>query len=491
MFVASHGKGKGSLRRPPRIAVVGAGVGGLAAAETLLRFSEERSRPIELVLVDGADRVGGVTGTEAFEGALLERGPDSFVTHKPAALALCRRLGLEDRIVPHAPGPTQILHNGQLVPVPAGFALLAPSRIDPILASPLLGWRGKLRAAAESKVPRERSDEDESVASFVRRRFGDELYDRIAEPIAGAIHLADLERLSLAATFPRFRALEREHGSVTRGLRRAAELAGSGAGAPPAPPLAVLRGGCGALVDALAARLPEGALRLGGTVLRIERIESFEGDRTGFRLRIEGQTPLAADALLLATPARAAVRLLAEIEPALAAEIGSIGSASCVSLHLAWDRNAIARPPRSHGFFVPRTAASPLVAAGFLDAKFADRVAAGELVVRLFLGGALHPEVEGWSDAELVELGRATLAPLLGASAPPLWSHVVRHPGAMPQPAVGHLALVERARGRLAALPGLELAGGALGTYGLPDTIAAGESAAEGLFEVLSGAWRS
>jgi oxygen-dependent protoporphyrinogen oxidase len=455
--------------------VLGAGIGGLAAAHRLRELAEERGVALELAVFDAAGRPGGVAGTDLVQGALLERGPDTAVTHKPAAVALCARLGLGARLARRPPGSTAIFDGVRALPVPAGFALLAPGRIGPLLRSPLLAWPGRLRALAEPAVASRRAaaGEDESVASFVRRRYGRALLERLVEPIVGAIYMADVERLSLEATFPRCAALEREGRSVRRALRRAAE------GGP--PPLAALAGGFGELVDALLARLPPGALRLGARALALAR----EGGR--FALSLAGGARESADAVVVAVPGAAAAPLLAPLDRALGEAVAAIDYASCATLHLAWPRAAVERPPAVHGLFVPRRAGLPLVAVTFVDVKFPERVPAGCVVARLFLGGAARADLLALSDADLAALGEGALAPLLRPREPPAFRHLVRHPRAMPQLAVGHLALVERIRARLEEHPGLELAGGPLGAYGVPDAIAAGESAAERLFERVAG----
>ena len=462
---------------------MGAGVGGLAAAHRLALLAAERGSPLDLVVLEASDRAGGVVGTEAHEGALLERGPDTLVTHKPAGVELCRRLGLGDRLVHLPAGGIDILHRGRLLPVPAGFALLAPTRRWPLLSSPLLGWRGKLRALGEPLVSRggPAAGDDESVASFVRRRFGEELLERIVEPIVGAIYMADVERLSLAATFPRFLTAEREHGSVAAGLRQRPPRRTGAAPAEPAavPVVAALSGGLGQIVSALVARLPEGCLRLRTRVERLRR------DGQGWALELADGRSLSAAAVLIAAPAPSAALLLRDLDPELAAPLAAISYASCATVHLAWRRPAVARPPRNLGFFVPRSAGLAPVAGSFVNVKFPTRAPADQVVARLFLGGAARPEVDGRTDAELVEIAAGALAPLLGARGALAWSRVFRHRRAMPQLAVGHLALVARARARLDLHPGLELAGGPVGAYGLPDAIAAGEAAAARLLEAL------
>ncbi len=460
--------------RTPRVAVVGAGIGGLAAAHHLHRLSRERGLPLEVVVLEGSDRPGGWLATERCEGALLERGPDTLVTHKPAGLALCRQLGLGDRLVFKPAGQIDILDAGSLLPLPTGFALAGPIRARPVLASPLLSWQGKLRALAEPWVrPRVSAPEppgsgkvpaDESVAAYVRRRFGEEFHRRITEPVVGGLFMADTEELSLAATFPRLAAPESLKGNP------AAPQPGAAPSPPPAA--ATLEGGLGQIVPALVGRLPEGSLRLG------QRVEGLTRAEGGYVLHLPAG-PLEADAVVVALPAQSASALLEGLDPALGGDLGRIDYASSVTVYLSWPRRRLGQPPNCQGFFIPRTAGSPVVAASFVSLKFPERVPKDQLVVRVFLGGALHPDTIDRPDEELVRLAAGTLAPLLALRQPPLWTRVWRQRGAMPQRKVGHPALVARIQTRLQEHPGLALAGGPLGAYGVPDSIAEGEAAAE------------
>lgn len=482
---------------PPRVAIVGAGIGGLAAAHRLARAAAEQGRPIEITLFEASERAGGVLATEVCEGVLLERGPDTLVTHKPAGLALCDRLGFAERITYPETGHIEILDRGRLLPLPAGFAFLAPTRWQSLLSTPLLSWPGKLRALAEPLIaPRPRGPgepADESVASFVRRRFGRELYRRLSEPVVGGITMADVENLSVAANFPRLANLEHEPGRVSGGWRRRSAPAGAhgardaddrgpaGPGRSLAPQIATLSGGLGQLVDALVAALPPGSVRLGRPVLNLVRHSE------GFHLRMADGETLAVDAVLLAIPAHAAAPLLADLAPPIAEDLRRISYASCVTVNLSWPRAAVERPPQGHGFFVPGTAGLAVVAATFVNVKFPERVPGDQIVARVFLGGALHPDAADGQDADLVDLAVRTLKPLLGLRQPPAWSRVWRHRQAIPQRSVGYLAVAARLSEGLTRHPGLDFAGGPMGAYGLPDSIAAGEAAAERLLGWLAG----
>ncbi len=200
----------------PHVVIVGGGIAGLAAAHRLQEISREREFPLQFTLLEASNRLGGTLATEKRDGFLLELGPDSFISEKPWALALCRRMGLESELIgtQDAHRATFVVHKGKLVPLPEGFMLMAPTRVTSLARSRLFSWPGKLRMALDLVLPRTAECEDESLGSFVRRRFGLEVLERVAQPLIGGIYTADPERLSLAATMPRFLQMEREHRSV-------------------------------------------------------------------------------------------------------------------------------------------------------------------------------------------------------------------------------------------------------------------------------------
>src|SRR5437588_626616 len=253
-----------------RIVVVGGGVAGRAAAHRLIEVGAAGQIPVEPFLFESRDRLGGIIATERTGGCIIEGGPDAFLTEKPWAVALCERLGLADRLIPtrEAPRRTFVLHRGRLEPLPDGFALLGPSRLGPVLRSPLLSWRGKLRLAMDLVLPRGRVDGDESVGAFVARRFGREVLDRVVQPLVSAVYTADPSAISLAATMPRFREMERRHRSIAWALARSATRRRDAQGSGPRWSLFVTpSGGMQDLVESVARRLPRSAGRsiLAGT----------------------------------------------------------------------------------------------------------------------------------------------------------------------------------------------------------------------------------
>ena len=458
-----------------RVAIVGGGVTGLAAAYRLQEAAAHGNLPrVEIRVLEASGRPGGLVRTETVSGLVLETGADSMIAQKPAGLALAERLGLGDEIVRlETPRPTmQVVHRGRLVDLPAGFLLLAPSRLRSLLGSRLFSWRGKLRMLAEPLVPRRSSGAtDESLAAFVARRLGREALDRAAEPIVGGLYTADADRLSLAATMPRFLELERKHGSVVRGLRRAVSAR---RGKTAAPGFVWLHGGMERLVDRLVAALAPGTVTLGARVEGIAR-EAAIGT---WRIETAGRPAFHADAVILAAPGFDAARLVAPVDLTLARDLAALDYASCATVHLLYRAERVRAPLSSYGFFVPRTAGLSILGCSYVSEKFKGRAPADRVLLRAFLGGARDPGILDRSDDERIETAHRTLAGLLQIEGDPEWARSHAHPRSMPQYVVGDRGRIERIDERMGSHPGLFVAGSVVGAVGLPDCIESGERTA-------------
>ena len=462
-----------------RLAVIGAGFTGLAAA---LR-ARERAPQIDTVVLEAAGRPGGGVFTETADGFRVESGADSFITEKPWALALCERLGLTDRLIRTRPGErrTMVLHGGRLHPLPEGFLLLAPTQLWTLALSPLFTWAGKARMALDLVRPRRRGGGDESLASFVRRRLGEEALERVADALVGGIYTADPERLSLAATMPRFLEMERTHRSVIRGLRATATPGEAGAAGARYGLFASHRDGMGALVADLAARLPAGVLRLGTAV------QALELDGASWRVRCADGEAIEADAVVLAVPAHRAAELLRGVDPALAAELDAIRYASSAAVSLGFRGADVAGRLAGYGFVVPYSEGRDVIACTFSSRKYEHRAPEGHELLRAYVGGARRPDVVERSDEALVTGVRLELQDILGIDAEPVLVRVHRHERAMPQYDVGHLDRVADLEARARRLPALQLAGSAYRGVGIPDCIHSGELAVDDLVETLTG----
>jgi oxygen-dependent protoporphyrinogen oxidase len=446
------------------VVVVGGGIAGLTAARAL------REAGRDALLLEASNRYGGVIRTETTGGFVVEAGPDAILAQKPEGLDLCRALGLADRLIPTSPAMRTIfvLRRGRLHALPEGMMLAVPTRIGPFLRSGLFSWPGKLRMGLDLLRPRGGTGEDESIASFVRRRFGTEAVERLGEPLMAGIHAGDPERLSIRATFPRLVALEARHRSLIRGTWAAAR----GAPASTGSAFYSLSGGLGELVDALVASLPVARRR---TSAALTRLESREG---GTLLTLADGTTVAAQAVIVAVPAPAAAPLLAPLSPAAGEALASIPFASSATIALGYARADVAHRLDGYGFIVPRGEGLRCTACTFVSTKFPGRAPEGHVLLRAFVGGTRDPGVLDLPDPELVALARRELGPLLGLRASPVLERVYRWPRGTPQMEVGHLARMARLDAILAGLPGVFLTGAGLRGAGLPDTIADAQRAA-------------
>lgn len=447
-----------SAASPLDVAVIGGGLSGLAAAYELQR------RGLAVRIIEASPRAGGVIDTERRDGWVIDGGPDSILVQKPAAIALCRELGIADRLISTLlPRTAYVLRDHRLHPLADGSFLGFPISVRALATSSLFTIGGRLRMAAEIAIPRRDSDEDESVAAFVRRRFGDEAVDYIADPLLAGIHAGDADRLSMRALFPRLVSAEREHGSVVRAFR-ALRTRPSPQGA-----FVSLPGGIADLVDALVAALPPGTLITGRRALDIRRqhhyiVETVDGPRS-------------ARALVLAVPAHAAGALLRGLDTTLAGLCERIPYASTATVAFGYASHQIAHPMRGTGFVVPRVERQALLAGTWVTSKWPQRAPEGHVLIRGFLGGGRDPSRLDRDDDELVGTARRELAALLGISGEPLFARLSRWTRQSPQYEVGHHQRLAAIDARLAAHPGLYLTGSGFRAIGIPDCVADGREA--------------
>ncbi len=450
------------------VAVIGGGISGLATAWALAKA--DRS----CVVLEAGTRFGGVIRSETVDGFLLEGGPDSMLAQKPEAIALCRELGLGPRLMPTNPQQRKVfvLHRQRLHPLPEGMLLAVPTRIVPFLRSRLFSWPGKLRMGLDLVIPARRDEGDESIATFLRRRFGDEAVERLGEPLLAGIHAGDPELLSIGCTFPRFAELERRHGSLVRGMWSAPKPPAPRPGSPPPAAFYSLAGGLSELVDALIARLPSEALRPGARVTALERDGS-----AGFALRVDGGL-VRARVVVVAAPAHRAAPLLAELVPQASAALETIRFAHTATVLLGYRRADVAHPLDGYGLVVPATEGLRSSAFSFFSTKFPGRAPEGHVLLRGFLGGMRDPTVLDLDDAGLIELVTREMAPVVGLRGAPRLARVFRWPSGTPQMEVGHMQRLASIERTVAALPGLLLTGSGLRGTGLPDCIADGTQVA-------------
>jgi oxygen-dependent protoporphyrinogen oxidase len=373
--------------------------------------------------------------------------------------------------------------------------LIVPTRLMPFLLSPLLSVRGKLRMALDLFIPPRRDGADETLADFIRRRLGAEALDRLAEPLLAGIHSAEPELQSLLATYPRFRALEQQHGSLIRGMlaqrngtknysegirsRTQEQPAGSQPSVLGSSPFVTLRGGVGELVRALLDRL-DGRLIKGSGVAAVDYDPTAAAS---YRVRLDNGEAISADAVILTAPAFAAADLVASFQPALAAGLRQIRYVSTGIVSLAYRRADLSAALDGFGMIIPKSEGRRINALTMTSTKFEGRAPADCALLRVFVGGSRAPEAVELDDAALLALVRAELSDILGIDAAPLWSRIYHWPRANPQYDVGHLDRVDALEALLP--PGLYLAGGAYRGVGIPDCVRQGQDAVVKAFAYL------
>jgi oxygen-dependent protoporphyrinogen oxidase len=473
-----------------RIGIIGGGIAGLAAAYELEK-ARAAGEVVDYTLFEAGPRLGGSIASEIVNGAVLERGPDSFLTEKPAAAELCRELGLGDALMPSndANRRTYIVVHNRLVPLPDGLMFLVPTKLIPTALTRLFSLGTKARMALELLHRPRPAQGDESVAALVERHFGTEAVDRLAGPLLSGIYGGDASELSAQAVLPRLVEMERKYGSLTRGMLAAHREMRRQARAPVQKVksggtaiFTSLRCGMQQLVDSIVARLDPASIKLNAPVSAILKA----GD--GWRVET-GEGPQSAhsfDAILVATQAWAAGALLSRVDSVVADDLAAIPYSSSVTVNLVYDESRIGALPEGFGFLVPASEGRDLLACTFVHRKFMGRTPPGKAVLRAFLGGMKNEALLAESDAALVAVVRRELSEILGAktldpAAEPEHTQVTRWRRAMAQYSVGHKERMVRISARVAALPGLRLAGNAYDGIGIPDCIRLGRQAAREL----------
>ncbi|MDE3167327.1 MAG: protoporphyrinogen oxidase [Acidobacteriota bacterium] len=450
------------------VLIIGGGISGLATAYYLAK------RGVASTILESRPRLGGVIRTERVEGCTLEAGPDSFLSAKPAALELIRDLGMSGEVIGSNDHlrVTFVRKNGRLVPLPDGLMMMVPTRILPLVTTPLLSLRTKTRMGLELlRSPKMRAG-DESVADFVREHYGQEAVDYLAEPLLSGIYGGDPRQLSVRAVLPRFVELSQQYGSLTRGVLASRAKAPKPPGGAPAPLFRTLKGGLGDLVDAVARAIAPHA------TVRTARAETIERTATGYRVRAGGDW-IEASHLVLACEAHSAAQLIADMDGPSAEILAGVGYSSSMTVAIGYRAADFARPPAGFGFLIPKKERRRLVACTWVGTKFPYRVPDGLIVARCFLGGMEDAGVLEESDDAILAAVCGELRDIAQVTARPVFSRIARWPRAMAQYPVGHPGRVAELDSRVAAIPGLYLAGNAYQGIGIPDCIRMGRAAAE------------
>jgi protoporphyrinogen/coproporphyrinogen III oxidase len=464
-----------------RIAVIGGGISGLVAAWQLSRDSQ-----VQVTLFESSDRVGGVLETIYDQGYLIERSADNFATLIPDALEFCRELGYESQLIrPNANDRRAfVMNRGRILPIPLGFSLMQPTRFSSMLTTKTLSWRGKLRVAGEYFVPARKGAEDESLAAFATRRLGREAFENLVEPIVSGIFTADPSTLSMQATLPQFVAMEQKSGGLIRGhlhSRRspAKQVAGRASGARYDQFMAPEKG-MSHWVQHIVNALPAGSVRLNNPVKRLRRID--ESGQASGKWEVDSRNAEGEifDGVLIGLPARHAAELLRESCPVVSSLVGSIPYASSAVVVKIVDKADLKGRIDGFGLIVPHKEGRPTLAISYTSNKYSGRTPEDQLLLRIFLGGALAPEMVDESDARLHEIADKELREILGwSNAKPRWQAVVRWKQAMPQYLLGHTDRVSQIQQQIASAGNLQLCGAAYSGVGIPQCVRSARAAAK------------
>jgi len=454
----------------PDTLIIGGGISGLAAAYYLAKGGAAAT------IVESRPRLGGVIETVQVEGCTIEAGPDSFLSAKPAALELIGELGLAGDVIGSNDHlrVTFVRRGGRLVPLPDGLMMMVPTKIMPLLATSLVGWRTKLRMATELlRAPKPRAG-DESVAEFIEEHYGSEAVDYLAEPLLSGVYGGNPAALSVSSVLPRFVELATRYGSLTRGVlaERARAAQRRAHGEHPTPLFRTLKGGLGQMVAALTAAID------GKIDVRRGRAESIERTAVGFRVRVGGDW-MAARNVVVASEAHSGATLVSAVDARLGELLATIPYSSSMTVALGYSAADLDRAPVGFGFLVPKKERRRLVACTWVGTKFSYRVPAGTIVARCFLGGMEDAGVLDEPDEQVLAAVTGELREIAGVSAVPRFSRIFRWPRSMAQYTVGHLQRLAEIEARCAQIPGLYLAGNAYQGIGIPDCIRMGKAAAE------------
>ena len=470
------------MSRPRTVVIVGGGISGLATAFALQEQAAASGLSIRCTLLESGSSWGGKIVTHRVGDLVTEAGPDSFLSQKPAGLDLCAKLGLTDQLInTNETGKKAfVLHGGRLHELPEGLVSFTPKQLGPFLRSGLLSWIGLARMGLDVVVPRGPSGGDESLASFFRRRFGAQAFERVLEPLMAGIYAGDAEQMSLKATFPRFFELEQQHGSIIRGMMAAKKTAASTPASGSTRTMFVsLKHGLGDLVTALTTRLAQQGVELRpGCRVDALRVRSHQLGRWMYDLILDDGSALSTENLVLATPAYVSADLLRPLTPIAGGLLEMIPYASTATIAMAYPADAVAGAVEGFGVIVPRIEGRDLIAATWTSLKWPHRAPAHQVLVRCYVGGVGREAILQLDDDQLVAKVRAELSALCGIRADPGYVEVNRWWKAMPQYTIGHLHRLTQLDAALSRYPGLVLTGAGYRGVGIPDCIRDGAAAA-------------
>ncbi len=456
------------------IAIIGGGITGLTAAYKLTVAKEQNNLPIDIVLIEASSRLGGVIQSEKIDDFVVEHGPDAFLIDKPELKNLLMELNLDSQILPINKHNRQafVAKHDKLIPLPNGFFLAAPTKLWPFIKSPLFTIKGKLRIVLEFFLPRKNMSTDESVASFLNRRFGKELVEVAGQSLVGGIYMADINCLSAQSSLSQFTALEQEHGSVIKGLIKNTASGAHTASGARYNLFASLKDGIQMLVNCLVQSCSNIQTCSNTKLLSVSQTKNNKWLLNTTKQNFE------VDSVVFALPAKQASPILSDMNANLSNALSSIKNSSSAVVNLLYKSSDIKRPHKGFGFVVPVIENKKIIASGFISQKFDHRALPGFEMIRVFIGGQLAPDLFKQSDEELVKIAQDEIAEYLQIKTPPTRTWLSRHKDGLPIYQTGHKETVAQIEQLAQSHPGLFFAGSSYSGVGIPDCIRSGEKAA-------------
>ncbi len=466
-----------------KISIIGAGISGLSAAFCLSRLNKENKTGLEITVYEKSSRTGGNISTKIEDGIIIEEGADSFITSKPWGIDLCKKLGIDNLLIStnDTNRKTYIYYDGRLNELPEGFFLMAPSNLEAFEKSPFFSDEGKKRILEEQEIEPLEDNEDESLESFVLRRFGRELLNKVAQPLIGGIYTGDPAQLSVKAILPEFVSMEEKHGSVIKGIVEkygSADISRKESGARYGL-FVSFKEGLSVLTQSIVRAMPDVNIRINSGIEKVLK----NGDT--WLLRTEKGEEIESDAVIIAGPSYVASGLISETDTLLPRLLSEIRYESSVVVNTVFEKSDCAGLPEGFGVVIPDTEKMNLIACSFSSHKFSGRVPDNYEIVRCFLGGAFNPGINSCNDREIMDHALNDLKTLFNIESVPVKSGIYRYPDSMPQYTIGYPALLKKIETQLDKYPTLALSGNAYGGIGIPDSIKSGNDAAQKIFQDL------
>ncbi|MBB6443482.1 protoporphyrinogen oxidase [Bacillus benzoevorans] len=461
-----------------RAVIIGGGITGLTAAYYLQKEAREKSLPIEVVLVEASQRLGGKMQTFKKDGYVIERGPDSFLERKTSAARLAKEVGMDDKLVNNAAGKSYVLVKDRLHPMPGGAIMGIPTELGPFITTGLFSMGGKLRAAGDFILPRSRPVNDQSLGTFFRRRLGDEVVENLIEPLLSGIYSGDIDEMSLMSTFPQYYALEQKYRSLVLGMKKTTPRRPKSTGIKKKGIFLSFKTGLRSFADAIEAKLDPGSIKKGF------RAEKISQTNEGYKIELNGSEALYADSIIMAVSHQTVYSIFPEYE--FFQGFKNVPSTSVATVALGFPKEAVTKDIDGTGFVVSRNGDYSITACTWVHKKWPHSTPEGKVLLRCYVGRAGDEAVVDLSDDEIVHVVLEDLAKTMDISMEPELVVISRWHNAMPQYTVGHKDRMERAtNGMLKELPGIFLAGCSYNGLGMPDCIDQGEDAVKKVLKYL------